>query len=65
VKVRYREKVKEYNDKLPTLEAILKDFGLNPLGVLVVDRSTGALFPPGQPMQPDLELELRAVISGG
>jgi len=65
VKVRYREKIKEYNDKLPTLEVILKDFGLNPLGVLVVDRKTGALFPPGQPMRSDLELELRAVISGG
>jgi len=65
MKVRYRNRVLDYPAKPPTREAILKELGLNPLAVLFVDAATGKLLPPGQPLTPELEIEIRAVISGG
>jgi hypothetical protein len=65
MKVRYRNRVLDYPDKLPTREAILKELGLSPLAVLFVDAATGQLLPPGKALTPDLEIEVRAVISGG
>lgn len=65
MKVTYRGRVLEYPDKPPSREQILKELGLSPLAVLIVDAVTGQLLPPGRPLTPDLQLEVRAVISGG
>lgn len=65
MKVRHRNRVLEYTEKLPTREQILKELGLSPLAVLFVDATTGQLLGPGRPLTAEMEIEVRAVISGG
>jgi|GEM_PF-3372436 len=65
MKVRYRDRVLDYPEKVPSREKILKELGLSPLAVLFVDATTGHLLPPGRALTAEMEIEVRAVISGG
>jgi hypothetical protein len=65
MKVYYRDRVIEYPDRVPTRDRILKDLELNPFSVLFVDRQTSKLLPPGQRIEPEMEIEVRTVVSGG
>ena len=64
MKVTYRDQELTY-EKVPSREKILTDLDLNPLSVLFIDKASGTLLPPTKTIEGDMELEVRAVISGG
>jgi len=65
MRIFYRDKMIEINDRKITREKILNKFKLNPITVILVNKKTNTLIPVTESLEKYEEIELRSVVSGG